>query len=95
MSRAVGIDLGTTNSVVSVLEGGEPVVAPTLEQLIEQQQAGLPAALRDGADHLVHIYTSGTTGSPKAVPVPVRALAAFGIGSILGTIGGGWLFDRL
>ncbi|MCU1435909.1 MAG: hypothetical protein JWR71_2634, partial [Pseudarthrobacter sp.] len=23
MSRAVGIDLGTTNSVVSVLEGGE------------------------------------------------------------------------
>ena len=26
MSRAVGIDLGTTNSVVSVLEGGEPVV---------------------------------------------------------------------
>ena len=25
MARAVGIDLGTTNSVVSVLEGGEPV----------------------------------------------------------------------
>ncbi|WP_374208245.1 Hsp70 family protein, partial [Microbacterium sp. Bi128] len=24
MSRAVGIDLGTTNSAVSVLEGGEP-----------------------------------------------------------------------
>ena len=26
MARAVGIDLGTTNSVVSVLEGGEPTV---------------------------------------------------------------------
>jgi len=26
MPRAVGIDLGTTNSVVSVLEAGEPVV---------------------------------------------------------------------
>src|SRR5665213_1072253 len=26
MAKAVGIDLGTTNSVVSVLEGGEPVV---------------------------------------------------------------------
>lgn len=26
MARAVGIDLGTTNSVVSVLEGGDPVV---------------------------------------------------------------------
>src|SRR6266571_3214919 len=26
MARAVGIDLGTTNSVVAVLEGGEPTV---------------------------------------------------------------------
>ncbi len=31
MSKAVGIDLGTTNSVVSVLEAGEPVVAPNSE----------------------------------------------------------------
>ena len=31
MSRAVGIDLGTTNSVVSVLEGGDPVVIPNAE----------------------------------------------------------------
>jgi molecular chaperone DnaK len=31
MSKAVGIDLGTTNSVVSVLEGGEPVVIPNAE----------------------------------------------------------------
>ena len=31
MSRAVGIDLGTTNSVVSVLEGGEPVVIANAE----------------------------------------------------------------
>ena len=31
MSKAVGIDLGTTNSVVSVLEGGEPVVIPNSE----------------------------------------------------------------
>ncbi|MGH2773380.1 MAG: Hsp70 family protein, partial [Actinomycetota bacterium] len=28
MPKAVGIDLGTTNSVVSVLEGGDPVVIP-------------------------------------------------------------------
>ncbi|MGW5366537.1 Hsp70 family protein, partial [Actinopolymorpha pittospori] len=26
MARSVGIDLGTTNSVVAVLEGGEPTV---------------------------------------------------------------------
>jgi molecular chaperone DnaK len=31
MARAVGIDLGTTNSVVSTLEGGEPVVIPNAE----------------------------------------------------------------
>ncbi|MEK9736761.1 MAG: molecular chaperone DnaK [Candidatus Nanopelagicales bacterium] len=31
MSRAVGIDLGTTNSVVSVLEGGDPVVITNAE----------------------------------------------------------------
>ena len=31
MSKAVGIDLGTTNSVVSVLEAGEPAVIPNSE----------------------------------------------------------------
>lgn len=31
MSKVVGIDLGTTNSVVAVLEGGKPVVIPNAE----------------------------------------------------------------
>src|SRR5688500_9829114 len=31
MPKAVGIDLGTTNSVVSVLEAGDPVVIPNAE----------------------------------------------------------------
>ncbi|HYA61477.1 MAG TPA: molecular chaperone DnaK [Candidatus Acidoferrum sp.] len=31
MSKAIGIDLGTTNSVVAVMEGGEPVVIPNAE----------------------------------------------------------------
>src|SRR3989441_12252920 len=31
MAKAVGIDLGTTNSVVAVLEAGEPVVVPNAE----------------------------------------------------------------
>ena len=31
MARTVGIDLGTTNSVVAVMEGGEPVVIPNAE----------------------------------------------------------------
>jgi molecular chaperone DnaK len=31
MSKIIGIDLGTTNSVVAVMEGGQPVVIPNLE----------------------------------------------------------------
>jgi len=31
MGKAVGIDLGTTNSVVSIIEGGEPTVIPNAE----------------------------------------------------------------
>ncbi len=31
MGKAVGIDLGTTNSVVAVIEGGEPTVIPNAE----------------------------------------------------------------
>ena len=31
MSRIIGIDLGTTNSCVAVMEGGEPVVIPNAE----------------------------------------------------------------
>ena len=31
MGKIIGIDLGTTNSCVAVLEGGEPVVVPNSE----------------------------------------------------------------
>ncbi len=31
MAKIIGIDLGTTNSVVAVMEGGEPVVIPSSE----------------------------------------------------------------
>ena len=31
MGKVIGIDLGTTNSVVAVLEGGEPIVIPNAE----------------------------------------------------------------
>src|ERR671925_1918821 len=31
MAKIIGIDLGTTNSVVAVMEGGSPTVIPTAE----------------------------------------------------------------
>ena len=31
MARTIGIDLGTTNSVMATIEGGEPVVIPNAE----------------------------------------------------------------
>ena len=31
MGKVIGIDLGTTNSVVAVMQGGEPVVIPSAE----------------------------------------------------------------
>ncbi|MBX9737857.1 MAG: Hsp70 family protein, partial [Phycisphaerales bacterium] len=31
MSKIIGIDLGTTNSVVAAMEGGQPVVIPNQE----------------------------------------------------------------
>ena len=31
MAHVLGIDLGTTNSVVAVMEGGEPTVIPNAE----------------------------------------------------------------
>ena len=31
MAKIIGIDLGTTNSVVAVMEGGEPTVIPSVE----------------------------------------------------------------
>ena len=33
MGKAVGIDLGTTNSVVAIVQAGEPVVIPNQEQV--------------------------------------------------------------
>ena len=40
MSKIIGIDLGTTNSVVSIMEGGEPTVITTAEGRLVEELSG-------------------------------------------------------
>lgn len=59
--------------------GGEQPAAPgwTLLSELEAEQRPVPESARVGADGvLIQLFTSGTTGTPKAVPVPVKALAS-------------------
>jgi molecular chaperone DnaK len=68
MARAVGIDLGTTNSVVSVLEGGEPTVITNAEGF--RTTPSVVAFTKDG-DVLV-----GETAKRQAVTNVDRTIAS-------------------
>ena len=50
MSKIIGIDLGTTNSVVAVMEGGEPVVITNPEGSRELHQRA------SSKDKTLHVY---------------------------------------
>ncbi|MGW5853043.1 molecular chaperone DnaK [Micrococcus sp. NPDC055215] len=68
MSRAVGIDLGTTNSVVAVLEGGDPVVIANAEGARTTPSV---VAFSKGGDVLV-----GEVAKRQAVNNPDRTYAS-------------------
>jgi len=80
MGRAVGIDLGTTNSVVSVLEGGEPTVIANAEGL--RTTPSIVAFTKDG-EVLV-----GETAKRQAVTNVDRTIA-----SVKRHIGTDWKTD--
>ncbi|MGO1183113.1 MAG: molecular chaperone DnaK [Micrococcaceae bacterium] len=68
MSRAVGIDLGTTNSVVAVLEGGDPTVIANAEG---SRTTPSVVAFSKGGEVLV-----GDIAKRQAVNNPERTLAS-------------------
>jgi len=80
MARAVGIDLGTTNSAVSVLEGGEPSVISNAEGF--RTTPSVVAFTKDG-EVLV-----GETAKRQAVTNIDRTIA-----SVKRHMGTAWTFD--
>lgn len=66
MAKIIGIDLGTTNSCVAVLEGGEPVVIPNAEGA-----RTTPSVVAfKGNERIV-----GSAASARLSPTPVRPSA--------------------
>ncbi|WP_432409271.1 molecular chaperone DnaK [Wukongibacter sp. M2B1] len=68
MGKVIGIDLGTTNSCVSVLEGGEPVVIPNAEG--NRTTPSIVAFAKNG-ERLV-----GETAKRQAITNPDRTIAS-------------------
>ena len=68
MSKVIGIDLGTTNSCVAVMEGGEPVVIPNAEGM--RTTPSVVAFSKDG-ERIV-----GEPAKRQAVTNPDRTIAS-------------------
>lgn len=68
MSKVIGIDLGTTNSVVAVMEGGEPIIIPNAEG--GRTTPSVVAFTKDG-DRIV-----GQAAKRQAVTNPERTIAS-------------------
>ncbi|MGF1595420.1 MAG: molecular chaperone DnaK [Acidimicrobiales bacterium] len=80
MAKAVGIDLGTTNSVVSALEAGEPVVIPNAEG-----SRTTPSVVAFGKDGEVLV---GEVAKRQAITNPDRTIR-----SVKRHMGTGWTTD--
>ena len=71
MAKVIGIDLGTTNSVVAVMEGGDPVVIPNAEG--GRTTPSVVAFSKDG-ERLV-----GQVARRQAITNPANTIFSMGI----------------
>ena len=79
-NRAKLDEIADCPQVATVLQPGELLPAGDLDfrAALDAQSASFEPVLRKGTDLFLMMSTSGTTGLPKGVPVPLRALLAFG-----------------
>lgn len=68
MSKIIGIDLGTTNSAVAVMEGGSPIIIPNIEG--NRTTPSVVAFTKDG-ERLV-----GETAKRQAITNPDRTVSS-------------------
>jgi molecular chaperone DnaK len=68
MANVIGIDLGTTNSVVAVMEGGEPIVIPNQEG--NRTTPSIVAMTKDGE------RVMGTVAKRQAITNPANTISS-------------------
>ncbi len=71
MAKVIGIDLGTTNSCVAVIEGGEPTVIPNTEggrttpSIVAMSKAGEKLVVLLDSDRVLGGDAAVALGSPN------------------------------
>ena len=70
MAKVIGIDLGTTNSCVAVMEGGEPVVIPNAEG--SRTTPSVVAVQKDGTRVVGQVAKNQAVANPERTVISIK-----------------------